>query len=486
MNEIIVEFNNLQHNQNLFAAWQEEVRLRNRIRQCPPATSAIRVENSAELDFLLRSLYFTGRRHDFLVILFNNMNAMVACNWLNGKTAMTHAFLKFIPYHIVQTHPDHQHLQFLINIYKKEYQNEFVSIINVIDRDACQELLKRTANRQLRALLNQRQLQLQEQASLLDYGLNANIEKVHSYPTIYGDKLRLITRAARQLRSELNGGLVAPYSEQHFFKSLEAVDAVFEAGLVEDSAAIAAEVYRDYLDNSRTVHFTREEPLYHHLQQILRRIIPVYALSQNPTGAYPLALSCYRQCFSLISSDPASLQYLKIYETILEGMNGDRQVLPDIRFKAAAISNYRPDDAFIINLAADKEKQQPDLALKMHSTARERIKALPHEAFIILEFLRLSAKWYPEKEISPKLNLLDNYLELWKWAPMPIFFNQTLFQELSPGAEKSSRRQAQRILALMTNNRDKGNTADNNKPVFSLTHNLSQMNTLASILMGVK
>ncbi len=441
MHDIVRQFND-RPDQDLFQSWQDEVRLRNRLRTCAVTSVAFSEVDQATVEFLYRSLYW-HKRPDFFQVLFINMNNLAVYKWLNDKPDLTHEFLTDLPYLILETRPDFRQLRFLINIYRSEYQPEFVRIINVLDIPICKELFKRTANQDLRTVLRERLDKMQKQSGF-EYGIKISLHTKSSYSALYGDKLHLLVRAALALKTSRQYDSLQPDHSRRFAALLEAAGAVFEAGLIEDSLAILADAYVNYLDHNRTVNFDQEAALFKLLYRLLRRIIPVYALIYEPSAPFTAALSCYRRYFGLISPEPASLEFLKIYEIIQEGMTGpDQNIMAEIGLKAAVVKDYRPDDVFLTSLYDGSQEPVPDLAQSMQLTALERMRALPHEAFIILEFLRLTEKFHPGS--INDLNLLRDYMELWKWVPLPIFLNQPVIQEL--GLDSKTRRQAEKLLA---------------------------------------
>lgn len=457
MNDIIKQFNNARQKEDLFQFWQDEIRLRNCMRTCTSVDIVLNGADDGMLDFLYRSLYWTNRPHLFN-ILFINMNNLTIFKWINSNSDLAHEFLSDVPYQILGKQPDFRHLQFLINIYRAEYHSEFLRIVNVLGAPACEELLKRTANQDLRILLRERLIKLQKQQSVVDYGIKTSHRWNTSYPTLFGDKLHLILRAANALRGQQSNAL-EPDPPRQFAMLMDAAGAVFEAGLVEDSLAILAEAYMNYLDNNRSVDFEEEAHLYQLLHRLLRRIIPVYALFSEPSVPFINALSLYRSWFGLVSPEPASLEFLKIYETIKEGTGPGHNIMMEISLKAAVIKEYRPDDVFLNGLR--NWGRQPDMAAIMHGAVLERMKALPHEAFIILEFLRLAEKCYPGS--SNGLNLLKDYMELWKWVPEPLFLNPDMVQEL--GSDSKTRRQAEKMV----------NTKSAERPTFDFMNFFARM-----------
>jgi hypothetical protein len=441
MEDIIRQFNDNRQTKDLFQSWQNEVRLRNNLRTCASTITGVKNLDQALLDFFYRSLYWTNREQ-FFNILFANMQNIVVYKWLQSFPDLAREFLADLPYRIMTEQPDFRALQFLVNIYRQEFQDEFVRIVNVLSLPVCEELLKRTASPNLRNLLRQRLARLQKQPNVLAYGINA-VKRGDSYPALYGDKLQLLLKAAKSLNQSQPYNSLGACQSARLSGQLEAAAAVLEAGLVEDSLAILADAYLVYLDCNREVDMDKEAQLYNMLYRSLRRVIPVYALLEKPNAPFVKAVSCYRNYFGLVSPEPASLEYLKIYELVREGLaQPDPDIITEIYLKTAVIENYRPDDAFLQSLHNWACEQPAVPGKDVYHTAVQRMQALPHEGFIILEFLRLAEKCCPGT--IKGLNLLQDYMELWKWIPSPLFLNQALIQELS--FDNATRRQAEKMI----------------------------------------
>lgn len=487
MKDIIKQFSQALQSDDLFLFWEQELGLRNEIRKRPVADFTI--DKPEEFDFLLRSLYYSGQRNDFLQILFANMNNITAVNWLlNSAPEILHDFLNFVPFHIINTRPAPRQLNFLITIFNNGLQEQFANIVNVLELEACQHLLPRTGNPDLRDLIRNR-ISLLEQTKLnFSYGLLKSDTRQQSFSTIHGDKLYILIKAAENIQASLPANFDDPYGQERFNLLLDVVETIFNTGLVEDSLAVLLDTYEDYLDKSRLVDLNQEEQNYDRLNKLVRKILPLYALLSDPTHPYLFTLNFYRHCFNLLSPYSASMYYLDIYQTILESLQGyNKNGLYEIMEKTRSIRLFRPDDKFFIQedeiiTGFNKSKME-----NLSKTVRERLSALPHEAFVIMEFLRLLIKqgYQPGEQIV--YSLLISYMDLWKWVPNKLFFSQLLTNELVPLLNEKRRREFNRLSAGINNySLDKLLDDFNIKPdLFRNKDSLVRLQILTGKFMGV-
>jgi len=77
---------------------------------------------------------------------------------------------------------------------------------------------------------------------------------------------------------------------------------------------------------------------------------------------------------------------------------------------------------------------------------KQKMAALPHEAFILLEYICLGQQLGILKlDPSSADQVLQNYLLLWNWLPSRLFLNQDILNRLMPYVSESMRTQAQRM-----------------------------------------
>ncbi|MGI5921782.1 MAG: hypothetical protein ACOX6I_08615 [Syntrophomonadaceae bacterium] len=446
MQDIVNEYANACKDSNLFLFWEQELALRTKIRQA--VSSNIYINNDGECDFLLRSIYYSKERNLFWTIIFNNMNNVTVVNWLLAKNPeLVKEFLDFVPFHIINSHPEPQQLQFLITIYNRDWIKNFEKIINVLNLESCAYLLPRSGNQELRNLIRNRQAYLKDQQLKQNYGLFGTDIKPSGLATLHGDKLSLFIAAVTKMQACSVSNFSEPFGNERINLLLDAVEAIFRTGLIADSLAVLVDIYADYLDQNRLVDISLEKHIYTRFNRLVRKILPVFALLYDPLHSYQLANNFYSQYFNLLSADMASISYLRWYEALLEALNKSPQYgLFDLIDRFTAIKRFRPHDTFNIT---PEEITQGFSTRRMSSfirAIRERISSLPHEAFVIMEFVRLLIRQgnKPDKHVGS--SLLTSYVDLWKWIPADMFLNHQLVNELSPWASDKERSLATRIV----------------------------------------
>lgn len=428
MTDIIDEFNQIGQKNDLFLFWEKELELRARLREEPIADVA--VDNPEAYNFLLRTLYYTGNRNRFMQILYANMHNINAVNCLiDSDSEILYDFLSYLPFYILTAYPKPDELMFLITIYNHSLKEYFLKIVNVLNLETCDHLLPRTGNSELRKLIRDRKTMLDQHKSKMGYGLIRGKIKSEFFPTIYGDKLNLLMEAVEYIQDSSAANFPEPYSFERTNYLLATIEIIFSTGLVEDSLAILLDIYEDYLEKNRLVNMELEEQIYNRLAKLVRKIVPSYALLHNPARPYPIAANCYRQYFSLLIPDTASLHYLDIYQTILESLQGyNKYGIYEISEKTEILKLLRPQDDFIFTKDEVAGGLEETKLQKLNRAIQQRIISLPHEAFIIMEFLRLLIKQGTKLDKQICNNILVNYLELWKWIPNKLFLNQSMVE----------------------------------------------------------
>jgi len=449
MKEVLAQYSEADNTQDLFLFWEKELLLRQQLRHADSELETISPVSSAELDFIYRSLYFSGRKNDFFLILFNNMHIMPVLNWLvHSSRTLICGFLEFLPWYIDKHQVQPQKLQFIINIYKAEYQQLFAAVINVLSLEECSFLLSRSANPDLRELIKHREDTLLSERNKYFYGISAEPPAGMDYPTPFGDKLQLLTEAVDLLQASSAINFHEPYGAERFRLLLQAADKVFHCGMVEDCLIIAMDIYEDYQQRNRLVELLEDAIIYKEFYRILRKTIPLYALLFKPLQPYSLAIDIYDRYFPRIDYDLASLQYLNIYESVLEGLNGQEEhILMEIFYKALKIQKYRPREPLLLYDNELMENIGNMHLLQIEQSYQQKLNSLPHEAFVIMEFSRFLQKQGKIEAGKEYLQgLLAAYMQLWKWLPSRLFVKQPIIEELAPFADERKRKEAAQLL----------------------------------------
>jgi hypothetical protein len=447
MQDILEQYQHITENDDIFTFWEQELSLRTALRQ-RALTAGVTVNSSIQVDFLYRSLYWAGRRYDFFKIIFSSLHFMPVLQWLvNAPVQVMNDFLRFLPWYILNSRMKPAELEFMVRIYREEYRPAFAAIINTLDQDSCIYLSSRTANADLRRLLRDRQVTLQQMRMESCYGLE-ELSRHNSFPTFYGDKVQLIRDTLEKLQNSQAHNFPDPYQADRFLLQLEAAGMVFKCGLAEDSLAFLLDIYRDYQQKNRLVEIINDQKIYKGLQQLLRAVIPVYSLVYEPLQAYNCACRLYERYFPLISPEAAPLQYLQLWEVITAGFSNDSpDNLRELLYTAKKAEQLRPAELPLLMAEETENWLNPQRLKELLENSEAKFHALPHEAFVVLELIRLlQYKKRATLDGETASRLLSAYLLLWQWLPCRLFMHSDLLDQIGPLVDGSIRYQAQRIV----------------------------------------
>lgn len=447
MQDILNELDQAINNCPLFDLWQYELKLRRRARELTPDSLLVEVNRSEQMDFLYRALYFNQQRASFWSILVHNLNKMPVLTWLSQSSrTLQDDFWNYLPWYIYTARPLPEGLQFLVNLYRPEYMEAYTRIVNAMNLECCRFLLTRSANPEMRQLLKQREevLITNRQQSL--YGFQKT-DTTSIYPTMYGDKIEVLLQALQLLQNSAGSEFADPYGTDRVLLLLDAYSRVFECGLVDDCLVLLKELYDDFQQKNRVVNVLDDERIFQAFHRLLRRVIPVYALQHDSVHAAELSKDIYCQHFPRLNEDPASALYLQAYKSILGGrIHGRPTILYEFYLKISRLKRYRPEEIPLLteaelNTGIDRLHVQQLLVL-----TRQKIAALPHEAFILLEYICLGQQLGILTLDQPSADqALQYYLLLWNWMPSPLFLNQDILDRLIPYSSELLRSQAERI-----------------------------------------
>lgn len=480
---ILEQYKDISENEELFGFWEQELLLRNILRQTP-LTAPVMVDSDEEVNLLYRSLYFAGRKLDFFQILFANLRFLPVMQWLvSAPAGVMGDFWQFLPWYILNHQVKPAQLEFMARIYKDEYAPAVMTVINILDENSCLYLISKTANPELRQLLKNRQDKLRELRRDAYYGLGESGKK-SDYPTLYGDKAELIRKTIALLQESSADRFRDPYTAQRFLLQIEAAELVFKSGLLEDSLVFLLDIYNDYQQKNRLVELINDQKIYKELQQLLRTVIPVYSLVYEPLQAYNRAHNIYKHYFPLISPEAAPLEYLKLWETVAGSFKKDN--LLEVLYISKSIDQLRPAELpLLIDEEIDTGVSQERLE-KLFRSLEQKLITLPHESFVTMELIRL-LELKGKLKLKGKMasRLLGSYLLLWKWLPSHIFMHDDILNQIAPLVDDNSRYQAQRIVELKhTMNSAQLRSELSSRPQLFKGENIRR-DILASQFMGV-
>ncbi len=438
----------LESSPDLFTYWENEVRLRHNIRKEYTLDHIIKLENLEQIDFLYRSLYLVNRQKDFYLMLIANLNKTFALNWLQaaGDNLITD-FLQYIPRHMLEYSPKTTDLQFLIHIYKPKYDSYFIPIVDLMNQEVCQFFISKTANRNLRNLLKIKKERLENEEKGWFYGLN--LKNPAPLPTLYGDKLALITKALNQIHRNRNYLVYSStYPQKYFTDLLSFAELLFEIGLVADSLHMLLLIYQHYEKDNKSLEFTEDEIIFKALNKQVRRTLPIYALLCQ-AESFNFSLQFYKQHFPRLTPDLASLTYIRIYEKLhLAAQDFSTTILASYP-EVLKIKRKRPDETALLYEYELSEKMTSQRFSQLLNLAGTKLLSLPHEAFITLDLLKnLLQNDQIADTISPDI-IATNYLQLFSWLPCPLFINNLLVAELNRHTSPPVREELEKHMKLL-------------------------------------
>jgi hypothetical protein len=387
-----------------------------------------------------------------LIEQLNNTDNIEVLKWLgDAPDHLQQNFWTFLPWYILLHAPNPSQLQFIVNLYRPELYQEMLQVVNALNLESCEYLASRTANSQLRKLFKERSNDLMASRKREYYGFDPRVKR-DNFPGIYGNKTDIILKALDFLDQSRATNYKDPYGSERFAMYLEAAEAVFQAGLPEDCLAMLLDLYQDYQRKSRLVDLLEDEKIHRSFSRLLRQVIPWQSLLRQTLNPYDMADKLYLDFFPLITRDPGSLKYLSLYESITAGLNQlQSNIIYEIYLKSSTLMEVRPYEPPWIEQEELETGIGVGRARTLFQSAAQKISSLPHESFILIEYLRLG---FMLKKISPDAamisEMMEYYLLLWDWLPLPMFMNQDIYIQLAPWAAKSQQQKARQICDLLS------------------------------------
>lgn len=441
----IIEKLNKSNGEDIFLYWEREIQARKQVREARTWEELSGIEPEREtIDFLFRTFFPTSRRNWFYRYLLKNSHTMSVIRWLiSCPRGIKRDFLTRLPL-LLQAMPG-QNLDFLINIYTTSSQEVYRRILFGLDQQTVSRLMGRTANPELRRLLRERRDQLQAERQRAHMGLELESIRVPGWESFYGNKVELGQEVLAVLQEAGVDNFNHPYSGERLTALVQAVEALYRLGWVQDSLVLLVETYQDFMARSRLPDPAVAQVLYHDLDRMARMLVPVYCLLEYPTEPGRQAREIYRWFLPQLTLEEASVAYLDFLVRLPRlGFTDVLHLQVEVKDFCELVGRSRIDDEFIRILQAE-ELDSSDLS-QLVATARERLKSRPHETLVILELVRaLVAKGRVEVGPGWGENLFQTYLELWHWIPSRIFLNQVLLDTLIPGLGVDRRRQASQV-----------------------------------------
>lgn len=437
--------------EDLFLFWRKEWELKKELRHKLSKYNEIKLENEAAFHFLKHSLAYTGHREVFFTIVFFNMNSLqIQSALLAEPNELGLDFLRFLPCLIRQEKPAPHDIQFLISIYREDFQPYYAEIIQALKQEDCDYLLERTANQALRQLLKDRQTQIIELSSYENYGLSDTLEDYPEYPGLYGDKIKIIHQAIANIQTSSPENYTRPNDIDRTTALLETARLLFAIGLLDDSLALLIAIYKQ--EQEQVLLESEDRSLVSKsLNRILRQLLPMYALLAYPVSASQKAANIYQTFFPGLIPDKNMLYYLDLYGVLIANRSGNLQ---HTLIEMAQICHDidKPNGDILIKLLHQPLAiSEEDLSLLLKNV-QDRFIVWPHEAYVIMEILRYLEQHQLiifSREMATLV--LNNYLQLFQWIPSPLFINIDISSQLAPRADDQLRKEVEQLLRIGNN-----------------------------------
>lgn len=453
MQKIVKEFNTSQSADDLFLAWENELRLRRLLRNHADPDEIV-IENAKEFDFIKRSLYFGPRQSLFFDILYRNASNIAVLNCiLQSSSDLIKGFLSHMGSRILEHKPPVKPLQFIITMYSEEYRSDFIQLFNQMDRDLCTQLLTRTTNNNLRQIIKQRLQQPRDNQPAPDPAMDAK-PSAGRYPTIFGDKLEIMNAAVKSLEGiQSMVKSAAPLNRAVVEGLLDCGDMLFRAGLLTDCLGILTNMANHPGTNQYSLLLSNQEPYYRQMDGLVGKALPLYAFLVNPADPHRYALDLYRGLFPGFGPDPASLVYLDIHSLVMAGLQGHNQYVDyEIAQKGSKILSIRPADHFASALTKAEPQLTEKVLADLSHDIEQRISSRPHESYIMMEVIRL---WHRDGRVLlnrlTASSLLHNYVEFYNWIPAAPFMNEQIQNQLGIWADEKTKMAGEQIVNMIQN-----------------------------------
>jgi hypothetical protein len=378
----------------LFAAWQEELDARARVRQLaaePGALAGLEPEEETA-DLLFRAL-FPSQRMALYRWLLQHSQSMPLLRWLGAAPeSVLRDFLDTLPY-LLRAGQERANLDFLVRLYRPALQDPYRRIAAALDRVQLESLAGRSGNPELRRLLRQRRDSLASEQKESNRGVEVESVRVPGWGNLFGERTDLMREALAALREVAALDRHDPGGAARQLALVQAAEQVFMVGWPEDSLALLVQAYGDFLRRSRLGDGAEAAAVYRRLDQAVRTVLPLYCLVAFGTGARGAAEDIYRTHFPQLNLDRASLGFLGLYRAWVVGRETSfilpRAALVDF---CAEAGRLRPGDPFVAVARAWSEGEVGPAGLQVCLEAgAERLARRPQESFVIAEFYTKAA-----------------------------------------------------------------------------------------------
>lgn len=436
-------FRQAKASENLYDFWQQEMELRIQLREQNNLDITV-AQDSDELDFLLRALYFGGRQEEFFLQLKTALNTAPALQWWKSRPEwLKKEFFAFLIDNPAYD-SDSRQLQFLIHLWEPELSDIYIQVLSQLTLSQCRYLLSKTANGTLRSLLKSRENHLIAEQKNRHYGMlkHQDLQNINLPST--PEKKELIKTALLQLEKTSPRHNASAYDTQRYRALLDTVERVYQCGLIQDALGLLIQLYQAY-QNQPDEQIMQDQRLIEKLSRLAAKTIGTLVLAKGDLRLTDQASQLWCRYFPDLIVDRRLVLMLSLYEAILSSVQQAAASLPwEVLSCYESVQQLFPEDSLAELRMLDS---LPGTGKKLLELSHSLITSSPWESFIIMELIRLLLEHsliHLEKDDGAQL--LMDYIDLWKWLPSRRFINEKVINQLAYGAPPSLRQEAERII----------------------------------------
>ena len=433
--------------EDVFAFWGRELEGRKKLRNL--VSRGVDVRPGAEkevLDFLFRTFALAEERSLLFRVLGEHSDRMAVIRWLGDRSeGFRSRFVQELAGMWLHE-KSRSRLDLLINMYTPGLNEAYRRLLGRLDGEDMDYLVSRTANPELRRLVRQAKEKMEARVRQSRLGVAVEEAREPGLDCIFGNKAELAKTVLATLEQADAALYHHPYQAQRFLALCESCLKLFQMGWIADSLILTVETYRDLIERGR-LQGREALRVYRRLDRLARAVVPVYCLLEFEENLRREAEKIYRSSLSQLVLENSSLAYLELYDRLQEAKYTP-SVYPksEVQKFCLRLGSTRPDDA-VLRCLKGRDRAEVD-ADGCTQAVRERVKSRPHEAFVIMEFLRLFV--VPGLEAGQQhrvsKDVLSRYLDLWYWIPSNRFMNREIVDSLAAGAKGETRREVHEVL----------------------------------------
>lgn len=397
-------------------------------------------QDGDELEFLMRALYYGGRQEEFFAQLKQALNSAAVLQWWKSSPLwIKKGFLLYLMDSLDKAGMDKPTLQGLIHLWEPDLTGEYRQLLSRLNLSQCRHLLAKTANGELRSLIKSREEEILSAQENRHYGLLNQQDFNGASLTSKGEKAELIKAALLQLEKAHPHHFNDAQDPQRLRILLDAVERVYQCGLVLDAWYLLAKLYQEY----QSQHSLAESLSNLRLNRLVGKTAIALVILKGELPLTEQAAQLCRQYFPSLEVDQHLFPMLRLYEAILSSSQAGSW-LWEILSCYEPVQQLFPEDSLPDLRSLES---QPDSGKKLLECCRSLLAASPGEAFILMELVRiLTAQSVILLSKQDREMLLLDYMALWKWVPCRRFINHEIVNQLAYGMPPAVRQEAERIL----------------------------------------